>query len=100
MPESRKKYARQFHEDVIQIVEEIGKAIAQIARDLDVNEGTLDNWVARAKKGRWELSKDDVEELERLRAETAELQMERDVLERSGPCGSRWRRNERGTLHR
>ena len=48
-----------------------------------MNEGTLGNWVnlareaARAPGG---LSKDDVEELKRLRAEVAELRMERDVL--------------------
>lgn len=35
-------------EGAVRIVEETGKPIAQIARDLGVNEG-LGNWVARAK---------------------------------------------------
>ncbi|WP_068426649.1 transposase [Piscicoccus intestinalis] len=86
MPEKRKKYDGEFREGAVRIVEETGKPIAQIARDLGVNEGTLGNWVARAKEareGRGELSKDDVEELRRLRAENAELRMERDVLKRS-----------------
>ncbi|SJN44192.1 hypothetical protein [Luteococcus japonicus] len=48
--------------------------------------GTLGNWVQRARaarEGHGELSKDDYEELKRLRAEVAELRMERDVLKRS-----------------
>ncbi len=83
MPEKRKKYDREFREGAVRIVEETGKPIAQIARDLGVNEGTLGNWVARAREaaeGTRGLSKDDVGELKRLRAEVAELRMERDVL--------------------
>jgi transposase len=86
MPEKRKKYDREFREGAVRIVEETGKPIAQVARDLGVNEGTLGNWVARAREeaeGTRGLSKGDVEELKRLRAENAELRMERDVLKRS-----------------
>lgn len=86
MPEKRKKYDREFREGAVRIVEETGKPIAQIARDLGVNEGTLGNWVARAKEareGHGELTRDDYEELKRLRAEVGELRMERDVLKRS-----------------
>ena len=86
MSEKRKKYDREFREGAVRIVEETRKPIAQIARDLGVNEGTLGNWVQRARaarEGHGELSKDDYEELKRLRAENAELRMERDVLKRS-----------------
>jgi len=70
----------------VRIVEETNKSIAAVARDLGVNEGTLGNWVQRARaerQGRGELSEADYEELKRLRAEVAELRMERDVLKRS-----------------
>ena len=86
MPEKRKKYDREFREGAVRIVEETGKSIAQVARDLGVVEGTLGNWVKQAREsreGRDGLSKDDFEELKRLRAENAELRMERDVLKRS-----------------
>lgn len=86
MPEKRRKFDAEFREGAVRLVRESGKPIAQIARDLGVNEGTLGNWVARDREqrdGTASLSKDDLEELKRLRAENAELRMERDVLKRS-----------------
>jgi transposase len=86
MSEKRKKYDRDFREGAVRIVEETNKPIAQVARDLGVNEGTQGNGVNRAceaAEGTRGLSKDDVEELKRLRAEVAELRMERDALKRS-----------------
>ncbi|HOB06357.1 MAG TPA: transposase [Propionibacteriaceae bacterium] len=86
MPEKRKKYDAEFREGAVRIVEETRKPIAQVARDLGVNEGTLGNWVNQARaarEGHGELAKDDYAELRRLRAEVAELRMERDVLKRS-----------------
>src|SRR3954454_915527 len=86
MPEIRKKYDREFREGAVRIVEETGKPIAQVARDLGVNEGTLGNWVARAREvreGTQGLSTGDIEELRRLRAENSERPMQRAVLKRS-----------------
>ena len=86
MPEKRNKYDREFREGAVRIVKETNKPIAQMARDLGINEGTLGNWVARdreARQGTDGLSTGEVEELKRLRAEVAELRMERDVLKRS-----------------
>jgi transposase-like protein len=83
MPEKRRQYEQEFKEGAVRIVRESGKSIAEIARDLDINAGTLGNWVARdrgERGGAQGLSTDDVAELKRLRSEIAQLRMERDVF--------------------
>ena len=63
---------------------ETGRPVAHIARELGVNEGTLGNWVRRDRAERsGGLSAVERVELVRLRKENATLRMERDVLERS-----------------
>jgi len=83
MPEKRRKFDKEFREGAVRIVQESSKSIAQVARDLGVSEGTLGNWVVldrQAREGTTGLSTGDIDELKRLRAENAELRMERDVL--------------------
>ena len=86
MPEKRRKFDKEFREGAVRIVRETGKSIAQAARDLGINEGTLGHWYAQdraEREGTGGLSVEDVNELKRLRSENAELRMERDVLKRS-----------------
>jgi transposase len=86
MAESRRTFDRDFKEGAVRLVRETGRPIAQIAKDLGINPGTLANWVAlerQARGGDGRLSEDERVELVRLRRENAELAMERDVLKRS-----------------
>jgi transposase len=87
VPEVRRRFDPDFRAGAVRIVKESGKSIAQVARDLGVNEGTLANWVARDRQVNGPvpgaLAEDERAELARLRKENAELAMERDVLKRS-----------------
>ena len=51
MAEIRRKFDQDFREGAVRLVRETGKPIAQVARDLGINLGTLENWVAKDRRG-------------------------------------------------
>jgi len=73
MAESRRKFDQDFKEGAVRLVRETGRPIAEVARDLGINPGTLGNWVNTDRRRRGEgdgaLSEDE--------------RAERDVLKRS-----------------
>jgi transposase len=87
MAEMRRKFDQDFRDGAVRLVRETGKPIAQVARELGINEGTLGNWVTmdrrRREGGDGGLSEHERAELARLRRENAELRMRCDVLKRS-----------------
>jgi transposase len=85
----RSKYPEEFREQAVAMVRDNpDRALAEVARDLGVNDSTLSNWVNRARidagEGRpEELSTSEREELVRLRRENARLKMEREILKKA-----------------
>jgi transposase len=67
MARNYRKYDEDFKQGAVELVAQSGKPIAQVARELGVNEGTLGNWCAKRRRagedGRPELSETERVEL-------------------------------------
>lgn len=83
------KYTAEFRREALELVRSSGRPVAEVARSLGVNEGTLGNWVAAERVARERaadplgLSESERVELGRLRREVAELRMEREILRKA-----------------
>ena len=49
MGQARRKYTQEYKDEAVELVISSGRPMAEIARDLGINEGTLGSWVSRAK---------------------------------------------------
>jgi transposase len=87
MPRGRpSKFPAEFRRDAVAMVLDESRSIAEVARATGVNPGTLGNWVGveRVERGERDgLTADERTDLAELRAENAQLRMERDLLKRS-----------------
>ena len=80
------KWPPEFRRDAVAMVLDEERSIADVARAVGVNAGTLGNWVGLERIERGErdgLTVDERSDLVELRAECAQLRMERDLLKRS-----------------
>src|SRR4051794_16843101 len=87
MPEQRRKFSPQFKAEAVQMVLETGRPIAEVARDLGINEGTLGNWVNIWRRENPE-PQPDLSPVERARVKEMEdeirrLRMENEFLKKS-----------------
>jgi len=82
----RGRYPREFRRDAAALVIDQHRTVADVARELDLVEQTLGNWVRQERIDRGELEGTTTEVREenvRLRREVKRLTMERDLLKRS-----------------
>ena len=81
---SRRSFTDEFKAGAVRLVLEEGKTVGAAARDLDLTESSLRNWVEQARadrtKGKTGLTTAEREELVRLRKELRVAQEERDIL--------------------
>jgi transposase len=85
--QARKKYTQGYRDEAVELVVSSGRPVAEIARDLGINEATLGNWVNRAKQaGKLKdkpLEADERARLKELEEENRRLRMERDFLKKA-----------------
>jgi transposase len=84
---ARRSFTSEFKAQAVELVRTSGKTAGKVAKDLDLTETTLRDWVQRAEAGKplegRALMSAEREELERLRREVATLRMERDFLKKT-----------------
>jgi transposase len=83
----RRQFTDEFKAGAVRLVLDEGKTVGAAARDLDLTESALADWVRKARaertQGRSGLTGAEREELTRLRREVRELRMEREVLKKA-----------------
>jgi transposase-like protein len=84
----RRIFSAEFKAEAVNVVNDSGKSISAVARDLDLTESSLRNWVKQAEvdAGRGSadaMTTEEKEELRRLRRENKTLKMERDILKKA-----------------
>ena len=84
----RRAFTKEFKAETVRLVWDSGKSVGAIARELDLTETALREWVRQAEvdagRGRpGALTTEEREELARLRREVRTLRMERDIQKKA-----------------
>ena len=83
----RRTYTDEFKAETVRLVLDEGKSVAAVARDLELTESSLRNWVEQARAdrthGKTGLTTAEREELARLRKENRILREEREILKKA-----------------
>lgn len=85
---SRNQYSDEYKSEAVRLVNDSGKPVTQIARELGVNANVLHRWAREEREAQTAgktrgVVKAEQEELVRLRRELARVTQERDFLKRA-----------------
>jgi transposase len=96
MTRSRARYTPEFKEEAVRLVVDSGRPIAQVARELHINDGTLGNWVAKYRlehaTADAPLTLDERARLVQLERENRQLRLDNEFL---GKASAFFARNHR-----
>lgn len=87
MPRPRRFFPPEYKAEVVELIRSTGKTVGQVARELNLTETAVREWIKRADldAGRRSdgLTTAEREELRRLRRENRELREEREILRKA-----------------
>jgi len=87
MARNRRKFTPEYKDEAVRMVLETSKPIAEVARELGVNGGTLGNWVHLYRQAHVgdepALNISERARLRELERENRELRMEREFLKKA-----------------
>jgi len=103
---SRRQFDDEFKTQAVRLVLDEGKSVGAVARELDLTESALRNWVERARAdrthGKTGLTTAERDELARLRKENRILREEREILKNESRALEQpdlWARNSQAYAH-
>jgi transposase-like protein len=78
---ARRKFSPEFKAEAVQMVHDSGGKIAQVARELNIHDSSLGNWVRRAEEeAAGAPTVQERAEIRELRRELERVRRERDIL--------------------
>jgi transposase len=87
MPRPRRFFPPEYKAEVVELIRTTGKTVGQAARELDLTETAVRQWVKRADLDAGQrtdgLTTAEREELRRLRREVRDLREEREILRKA-----------------
>ena len=85
--QGRRNYTAEYREEAVRLVLDSGRAVAAVARELGVNEGTLGNWVNRYRREHADdeppLAVNERARLRELEKQSRDLRMENEFLKKA-----------------
>jgi transposase len=84
----RRSFTAAYKAETVRLIRDGGKPVSQVARDLDLSQTAVRRWLKQAevdagRGSRGELTSAEREELQGLRRQVRQLEMEREILKKA-----------------